>query len=319
MWLRVIENCYWYEQQQHNIRVMQQEVHKGEKDLYKFMEDNKFTPVIIAEMAVKDDLQAACKASINAERKVKQRALDQWNNKHFGPVWAKADEIWPKYKALCAEITRNRAMYKAQEAELTNPMTMLAPKLEYLRHTGFLEDDLKTLTPTGVLATEVNEGHSLIMPNLLQSGALNGLSATELVALLAAFIAEKDEETQPDMPTKALSQAYDQLDTIMMGLWKCETPQVEPYPDRKYWLLDPLMVNVAYDWLDGRPTKEICESYELFEGNLTKIVLKLSNIVEELNSLATFTADVQLLEKIAEAQPLLVRDIAVPDSLYLRI
>jgi ATP-dependent RNA helicase DOB1 len=210
-------------------------------------------------------------------------------------------------------------MYKAQEAELTNPMTMLAPKLEYLRFTGFLQDDLKTLTPRGVLATEVNEGHSLIMPTLLESGALNELKAEELVALLAAFIAEKDEEAQPNMPTDALHNAYDRLDRILMGLLKCETPQVEPNQDPKYWSLDPLMVNVAYDWLNGRPTKEICESYELFEGNLTKIVLKLSNIVEELNSLATFTSNIQLLEKIAAAQPLLVRDIAVPDSLYLRI
>jgi superfamily II RNA helicase len=319
MWLRVIENCYWYEQQQHNIRVMQEEVVKGEQDLKKFMETTGLTPFMIADLAIKDDLEAACKGSVNAERKVHQRALDQWKNKHFGPVWAKADESWPKYKALCSTITLNQRLYEQQTAELTNPMTMLAPKLEYLRFTGFLEDDLKTLTPRGILATEVNEGHSLIMPTLVISGALKDLEPTELVALLAAFIAEKDEEAQPNMPTSALKDAYYRLDHIMMSLLKCETPQVMPNQDPKYWSLDPLMVNVAYDWLNGRPTKEICESYELFEGNLTKIVLKLSNIVEELNSLATFTADVQLLEKIAAAQPLLVRDIAVPDSLYLRI
>ena len=46
-------------------------------------------------------------------------------------------------------------------------------------------------------------------------------------------------------------------------------------------------------------------------------MLKLSNIVEELTALATFTTDVALLEKLAAVQ--LVRDIAVPDSLYLRI
>ncbi len=321
MWRNVLENSYWYEQQQHNIKVMQDEVTKAEATLKKFMEDNKFTPVMVAEMAIKDDLEAWIKKTVNAERKTNQRALDQWKNKHFGPVWAKAEEAWPKYKAICANITQTRNIYKAQQAELTDPISLLAPKLEYLRFTGYLEDDLKTLTPKGVLATEVNEGHSLIMPALLLSGVFKELEPTELVALLAAFIAEKDadEYTPPHLPTPSLQGAYEKLDDIMMGLLKCETPQVEPNQDPKYWSLDPLMVDVAYDWLNGRPTKEICESYELFEGNLTKIVLKLSNIVEELTSLATFTADVTLLEKLSAAQPLLVRDIAVPDSLYLRI
>ena len=79
------------------------------------------------------------------------------------------------------------------------------------------------------------------------------------------------------------------------------------------------MIDVIYHWIDGAPAKELCEGYGLYEGNLTKTILKLSNLYEELTVLATLNSDVGLLERLKPMASLIVRDIAVPDSLYLRI
>ena len=54
-----------------------------------------------------------------------------------------------------------------------------------------------------------------------------------------------------------------------------------------------------------------------YEANFTKVILKASNLVEELTAIATLRTDVELLEKLKDVR--LVRDIVVPDSLYLRL
>jgi hypothetical protein len=48
-------------------------------------------------------------------------------------------------------------------------------------------------------------------------------------------------------------------------------------------------------------------------------ILKLAALVNEWISVATFTADVDMLDKLKDAPAKLLRDIAVPESLYLRL
>jgi superfamily II RNA helicase len=70
---------------------------------------------------------------------------------------------------------------------------------------------------------------------------------------------------------------------------------------------------------DATQSKNICESYGCYEANFTKIILKASNLVEELVAVATLATDTQLLEVLVPAGASLIRDIVVPDSLYLRL
>jgi superfamily II RNA helicase len=79
------------------------------------------------------------------------------------------------------------------------------------------------------------------------------------------------------------------------------------------------MIDLVADWLAGVSAKEICESYGIFEGNLTKLVLKASNLLEELVALATLKKDTALLNKLHDLPKNLVHGIATPDSLYLRL
>jgi superfamily II RNA helicase len=57
----------------------------------------------------------------------------------------------------------------------------------------------------------------------------------------------------------------------------------------------------------------------MFDGNLVRSMLKVSNLVEELKTLAVMSEDVELLDKLQYLQPKIVRDVAVPDSLYLKL
>ena len=63
----------------------------------------------------------------------------------------------------------------------------------------------------------------------------------------------------------------------------------------------------------------VCETYNIMEGNLTRFLLKLLNIVEELKNIGLLNNDVSLLEKLENVQAYEFYKIANPDSLYLHI
>jgi superfamily II RNA helicase len=74
------------------------------------------------------------------------------------------------------------------------------------------------------------------------------------------------------------------------------------------------------DWIRGeKSAAEIATTYDIYEGNLMRGLHKLANLVNEWTSLATLTADVDMLTTLAEAPSRLLRDIAQPESLYLRL
>ena len=53
------------------------------------------------------------------------------------------------------------------------------------------------------------------------------------------------------------------------------------------------------------------------EGSFVRNVLKLSNLLEEWRNLATIMQDTDMIEKLKDVQ--IIREVVVPDSLYLRI
>jgi superfamily II RNA helicase len=86
-----------------------------------------------------------------------------------------------------------------------------------------------------------------------------------------------------------------------------------------YWSLATLWVQIALDWLGGATAAHIASTYEIYEGNLMRGLHKLVNVVNEWTALATINGDVDMLEKLRETTQKLTRDIAVPESLYLRL
>ena len=75
----------------------------------------------------------------------------------------------------------------------------------------------------------------------------------------------------------------------------------------------------VWRWLGGLTAAELCADYGLYEGNLMRVLLKMVNLLEEWRSLATLAEDVDELEKLRGLETRLLRDVAVCDSLYLRI
>jgi superfamily II RNA helicase len=316
-WLQIINQSYWYQQAQHTLKVFQDQAAKVIRDQAAYIVANKLTPEVIAAMEERDAAEAAGRTAANNQvKKEAARTLSVWENKHFGPVWVNAKKVWPGLKDLRRQEAAAMKAAEAQAAELDDPATLIAEPIRFLKMTKFLCEDGHTLTSKGLAATEINEGHSLLMAEAIDSGVFQGLSTNEIVALIATFLAEapKGDHFAAEIHCSvAVATAYARIADIRERFMILESAPTS----EEYWHIGADYVDLVYDWLAGTSAKEICESYGCYEANFTKVILKASNLVEELTAIATLRTDVELLEKLKDVR--LVRDIVVPDSLYLRL
>ena len=90
--------------------------------------------------------------------------------------------------------------------------------------------------------------------------------------------------------------------------------------DPKFWDLSYEWIAPISDWLNSdESVAQIAARHDLFEGNVQKALMKLSGLLEEFQAMATMSGNVEWLANLAEARPLVLRDIVLSESLYLRI
>jgi superfamily II RNA helicase len=83
------------------------------------------------------------------------------------------------------------------------------------------------------------------------------------------------------------------------------------------WKMGTSWIGPMWDWMEGLSTGEICAKYEIYEGNLTRSVMKLYNMLEEWRCMATFCEHADVLEKFRDAHMMLLTKAVIQDSLYL--
>ena len=320
-WLDIIEKSYWHQQQLATITQLERHLEDVKKVHDKYAVDAGLSGAIYDGALECEVLEAACKSTQNAERRAAQKALDQWKNKHMGPTWAKAMKALPGLRQLQRQVDNLSAAVAEHRQALADPRSILEPRLHFLAAAGYLTPAMDTLTPKGAAATEINEGHTLLMTELYERGVFDKLGAQECLALLGAFLTDREtDDVQPPIECgPAIVDAYKELEDIRKTLIAQEEAATGCVADSAYWHISTEAVDIIYYWLEGMPIRELCERVGMFEGNMTKLVLKAANLLDELVSLATLTKNTELLNKLHGLAGKLVRDVVVPDSLYLRL
>ena len=316
-WMGLMTQSYWYQQHQ---RVLEKA--RGRLGLLSTkLADVELPPEAVADMQLKEELEMAFKNSVNAAKKKAQQALEQWKNKHMGPLYI---QQWAKF----CDMRKIQGEVDAAQAEVTSlekHHESVYPLLRVLETTGFIkpfEDPAETeLTDLGVLATELNEGNPLLMAYAYHRGLCDTLDGEEILCFLCAFLNE-GKETGPSLssiqiPSTTRDALYS-LDGLLDVFFDAEKTHKVVSPNG-FWSLNSYWIEPVWRWIQGETISRICEDYELFEGNFIRVIMKVSNLLEELTSLATFTQNVEILAKLEGLSGKLVRDVAVPESLYLRI
>ena len=108
---------------------------------------------------------------------------------------------------------------------------------------------------------------------------------------------------------------YEAADLAQIFIDKEDSVRMLSPPE--YYKLHTSWIEPLMAWTRGESMEEICKEHGCYEGNLIRAILKASNMLEEWRALATFTSNVGELQRLENT--VLIRDIAVPDSIYLRL
>ena len=319
-WFHIMEQSYWFQEKQRERAAIQKE--------------RDACAAALATLSLEEPYQSGCEAryvlekekkkTVNASRKDLQRQMDSLLNRQMGPKWKSA---WASYQA-CLE---KKTLLQQYDTELeTYVPSYVEPMVYFLYRTGYLTQEnpynlqQEHVTLKGILATEINEGHSLLITELYMQKALVALSGEELVLLLSVFLeAKHDEETYATTHASLLNRrnglkdALGSLDRIREDLKKIETEAGSSLGDA-YWATTTQWMEPMERWMHGTHASLICSEFELFEGNFIRSIMKLVHILDEVQTIAIYCQHTDMVDLITSIRPAVLRDVALSESLYVR-
>jgi superfamily II RNA helicase len=314
----IAEQSYWAEQQKSARAGLDTEIRAA---IAAVTAKEVFVPAsAYADLEERDVLELALVGTVNAKRRKAQTALNEWDMEHDSGNWVSWRRGWASLKE--ARAGRDRLISQA-EAWDSRPLLELEPFEACLQGWGFLDVEGE-ITDLGRCATEVNEGHLILMPLLAATaGIMDAVPATEIPCVLAAFLresGEKDEEEAASFGANNLAS-----ETVAALHW-CEKAagaaiSVEranrAIGPNNFWSLSRHWVSIVAAWTSGLGVSEIARDFDIFEGNVQRGLLRVANLLEEWAAIATLRSDLATLEKLNNLN--FLRSEIVVDSLYLRL
>ena len=272
--------------------------------------------------------------SQNAKKKAATRALDRWEEEHRGIQWERIRET---YRELCRvekEVAEKREAY-ALAVEGGADVPEVRCRLRLLEECGYADSASNSLTAKGRLASEVNEGHPFLMTSLFLRlcDSLDRWDLHDLLCLLALFLGEagdRDDVAGNKAPddlvgvSTFVKEELAKMDDEASDWCKREAAVGLVY-DPSFWSLSTEWIEPVSRWISSMNQETpltlgaLAAEFGVFEGNALKALLKLAGLVEEVQALASLTGAVEVLRRIEEAKVLVLRDVVVAESLYLRI
>ena len=326
-WLTLMEQSYWFQQRLEQLKQNGKAIAAFEAKVLK-------TKAVLSEhqMALCQEKKAKeleIKNTGGNKYKKLQQEFMKWSAVHLSATFP---SIEANYDALLVQ-EKELAEERRYTAYLKDHATTLEPTIAFLRQTGYLKNEAPLSAPTdlgpgdltlkGLLATEINEGHPILMTELFLSQAAHSLSGPELAATLSVFLEDFNKDASPRL--KDL-----QIPDILLPILESVNVNAGRLGDIEYkmgsakspddWNLSIQWTEPVYRWLTEPDIHiaTLCQDYGTFEGNLVRGFLKLTNLLDEWTSMATFCEHADQLEKITEIKALLVRGLVLPTSLYLR-
>lgn len=320
-WLQIMEESYWFQQRQQQIKDLEHDIMVCSNKLDKLA----ISALLIEGCSKRTELEQQIKITSGTSRRDIQRQLDALKNKQLGPTWTKA---WVDFQALKA-LNSERDELKFHIATLQSHTTSIEPTVKFLVEIGYLKNSnpltLKNedLTIRGILATEINQGHQIIMTELYTQELLHPLTDIDLVCVLSCFQEDKETEESPSISELKVSNEVRnvlyKVQDMVNGFQDLEDKLNSMSILTNYWRLSTQMIDPMKRWVEGESAAIICSEYGLFEGNFIRAVMKMTNILDEWLALATYCQHTEQIDKIMGVRSKMIRDIVIPDSLYLHL
>ena len=313
-WEDILKSSYWMRQNENAIEGYRKEL--ALKDA-----SNKAMGISadeLLELFQWDTLKVNQQSSVNATRKKAVKNLQAWEEQHSGTRWTTLKTLFPGWKKCDSEMGDMDETVRGLEAygqRITN-------KLRFLEDAGFMKEGKLTLS--GTLATEINEGHALLLPTTFVMSLKKDLSCEDIVCLLAGFLAEGEKalDSAPRLTELGLNESVLEL-LYLADDYAGELLEKEQYfncmSPESYWFLHAGWIDIARRWFNGEDASVICLEYGIYEGNFIRAMLKLGNLIEEWMNMLTYLYKTELLEKYKDLKDSILKGIVKPQSLYLTL
>jgi superfamily II RNA helicase len=276
------------------------------------------------DLAQLDDIVTRRANSQNSKKKAAQREFDRWQEDHRGTVWTLAKQRYDEWVVVQKEhASQKEVLDSVLKRGASVPEVLLRARL--LEEFGYANSD-GTLTVEGRLASEINEGHPFLMTSFFLRQSKQPFAQHNLLTTLALFLGEGGEREdvlnkQPaDLAVDSCVKGEILALDAEAGQWCDREQAVGLVYDAKFWSLSTEWIEPVSKWLEGELTLAgLAREFGLFEGNCLKALMKLAGLVEEMKALASLTGSVDLLKELEDSGPLILRDVVVAESLYLRL
>jgi hypothetical protein len=301
----ILSNSYWKVQEEASMSALRAELETLEKQV---PQDD-----IIRALEERERLETSIRTCRRSEFKAAQAALAAWMRDHSSTTWNLHYAGWNEKKRLLYRVGCLRRTVAAP------PFDPILPLLKTLQEWDYITPD-QSLTAKGIFATEINEGNPIYMVELYTSKLLEASSVETIICTLACFVIESTEResfSSPPLSSIIDSTVLDFIEEVSHKSIEIEKKCGIASPE-EMWSLSTNWVSISHRWLAGESAAVLLAETGMFEGNFMKGILKLNHLVQEWISMATYDGNVEMLERFVGVEAKLLRDIVVPESLYVK-
>jgi len=185
-----------------------------------------------------------------------------------------------------------------------------------------VENDEFKLTTKGQIANHLNEVHCLVFAELIENNVLTNLNATELIMVFSCF-------TNVNVPEdkRSINNDYKNLDLVCLKSNFDKYMEIESYSNFKtgmdYKMHYDLMPYME-EWIDAK-SEEDCkmilqraeQEKDIFLGDFIKALLKINNIVFEMETIAQIIGNIPFLYELNQIRSLTLKYVVTNQSLYV--
>lgn len=201
--------------------------------------------------------------------------------------------------------------------------------LTILSNNGFVNKEVNkyTLSDKGKLAVALQELASLPFSEILYLNVFDDLNAKEITAVLSCFT---NLHLSDEMSVHSIS-AINTPDTVKRAISKIKTIYDKYFGihmENKIDIMDNYdmhfnMAELAYKWCNANDSESCmkilkeAKMYDISLGDFVKAILKINNMIQELEKAATIQENLELLKKLKEIPEITLKSCITNQSLYL--
>ena len=198
--------------------------------------------------------------------------------------------------------------------------------VKYLQNENDIEtkEESVLLSLKGQIATHLNELHCLVFSDLIEKNVITNMSATDMILLFSCFTNVNVPEDKRD-----INHNVQHLSSILSNI----KSQFEKYLEIECYnnFQTGMDYNMHYDlmhyleeWVEAQSEQEckiilqrVEEEKDIFLGDFVKALLRINNIVFEMESIAQMIENIPFLHELNKIRSLTLKYVVTNQSLYV--